>query len=194
LNITLFDALSDPQSDESERLKIDRFMASQAIMLALAGVPGIYAHSLVGSSNNYEGFKETGRARTLNREKWQRARLEANLAAPGSRAAQVFGRYVDLLKVRASTPAFHPNGAQQIVPGNSGVFALLRTSSEGSHKVLCVHNISARPQLFEAEAAALGFTGPLVDMLSGQPAPRAGGALRLNLVPYQAAWLAQNKP
>jgi sucrose phosphorylase len=194
LNITLFDALSDPQSDESERLKIDRFMASQAIMLALAGVPGIYAHSLVGSSNNYEGFKETGRARTLNREKWQRARLEANLAAPGSRAAQVFGRYVDLLKVRASTPAFHPNGAQQIVPGNSGVFALLRTSSEGSHKVLCVHNISARPQLFEAEAAALGFTGPLVDMLSGQPAPRAGGALRLNLAPYQAAWLAQNKP
>src|SRR5690606_6960457 len=39
LNITLFDALSDPAGDEPQSLQIDRFIASQAMMLALAGVP-----------------------------------------------------------------------------------------------------------------------------------------------------------
>ena len=113
LNTTLFDALSDPHSHEPEALKIDRFMASQAIMVAMAGVPGLYVHSLVGSPNNLAGLAETGRARTINRQKWQQADLELMLSDAGSRAAQVLDRYTHLLETRIELPAFHPNAAQR---------------------------------------------------------------------------------
>jgi len=61
LNITLFDALNNPAKDNSKR-SVSRFIASQAIMLSLAGVPGIYIHSLLGSRNCHACKEETGRA------------------------------------------------------------------------------------------------------------------------------------
>ena len=77
LNITYFDALSDTQDEtEPDALKIKRFLVSQAIMLCLQGVPGIYFHSLLGSHNWQAGFEQTGRNRTLNREKLDFSWLE----------------------------------------------------------------------------------------------------------------------
>ncbi|NTW03446.1 MAG: sugar phosphorylase, partial [Oscillochloris sp.] len=90
LNCTWFDALSDPQSDEPQQLAIDRFIASQAIMLALQGVPGIYVHSLIGSSNDHAGMALSGRFRTLNRARWERDELEALLANETGRAGAIF--------------------------------------------------------------------------------------------------------
>ena len=47
LNINFMDALADPATKgESPELIVHRFLASQAVMLALQGVPGIYFHSL----------------------------------------------------------------------------------------------------------------------------------------------------
>ncbi|HHT05612.1 MAG TPA: sugar phosphorylase [Hydrogenispora sp.] len=52
LNISYMDGITNPSRDKEERYK--RFMASQAIMLSLQGVPGIYYHSLLGSGNWYD--------------------------------------------------------------------------------------------------------------------------------------------
>ena len=49
LNINYFDALSSPIRAEPQAKQVARFMAAQAIMLALKGMPGIYFHSLFGS-------------------------------------------------------------------------------------------------------------------------------------------------
>ncbi|MBO0683066.1 MAG: sugar phosphorylase, partial [Candidatus Dormibacteraeota bacterium] len=50
LNSTFFDILSDPADlGEPWPARLDRFICSQALMLAMAGVPGIYLHSLFGS-------------------------------------------------------------------------------------------------------------------------------------------------
>lgn len=38
-------------------------------MMCMPGIPAIYFHSLFGSENFYEGVKETGRLRSINREK-----------------------------------------------------------------------------------------------------------------------------
>lgn len=193
LNITLFDALSDPKRNEPERLQVDRFLASQAIMLAMIGVPGIYVHSLVGSSNYHAGLAETGRARTLNRQKWQRAELEASLTNPASRAAQVFQGYANLLRVRARQRAFHPNGGQQIIGGNPALFCLLRTSSDGSEQVLCLHNISALPQQFRADLATWSLHQTWRDLFSNRVIELAGQTLELTLEPYEVRWLANQR-
>ena len=34
-------------------------------MLALEGIPGIYIHSMLGTSNDYEGLARTGRFRSI---------------------------------------------------------------------------------------------------------------------------------
>ena len=49
LNINYLDALARPGESISLNVEAQRFLASQAIMLALRGVPGVYFHSLFGS-------------------------------------------------------------------------------------------------------------------------------------------------
>lgn len=188
LNITLFDALNDPHGNEPEELQIDRFMASQAIMLAITGVPGIYVHSLFGSSNDLIGVQETGRARTINRQKWLRGELEAVLANPNARGYKIFWRYAGLLKARAAHPAFHPNGNQQIIGQNPAFFTLLRAAPDGSERILCIHNVTARPQPFEASLSELQLPAHLRDVVSGELVA-SGGALRLTVAPYGVRWL-----
>ncbi|HMQ35909.1 MAG TPA: sugar phosphorylase, partial [Chloroflexaceae bacterium] len=146
LNCTWFDALSDPASDEPLGLKVDRFIASQAIMLALQGVPGLYVHSLAGSPNDHAGLERTGRFRTLNREKWARAELEARLADPARREAQVLGRMAGLLRARRAEPAFHPNGVQQVLDLGGAIFGLERRPPGGGGAVICLHNGSGQAQ------------------------------------------------
>lgn len=190
LNITYFDALSDPHNQaESEQTKIARFMVSQAIMLALQGVPGIYFHSLLGSSSWQEGFEQTQRNRTLNRQKFQLAELEALLDNPQSRAAQIFSRYSALLQKRTRQAAFHPNADQQVIswPNQPALFGLLRTARSGQH-LLAIHNVSNRPQLVEnltALPALATLPATLGDLLGG----KTYQAVSLEIEPYQVLWL-----
>ena len=74
LNITWYDVLNDP-AQPAPALDVARFLASQAIMLALAGVPGIYVHSLFGSRSCERCREATGHARSLNREKFWLAEI-----------------------------------------------------------------------------------------------------------------------
>jgi sucrose phosphorylase len=146
LNINYFDALSDPSSVEPLEMQIARFMAAQAIMLSLRGVPGIYFHSLFSSRNWYEGVQLEKYNRTINRQKLARAELERQLADPASFRSQVFERYRHLLAQRINSAAFHPHGHQKILDVGRGVFAMLRGSPDGSQHVLCLQNITGQTQ------------------------------------------------
>jgi sucrose phosphorylase len=183
LNVTLFDALSDP-ADTAEPLerKVDRFICSQAMMLALQGVPGIYLHSLFGSPNDHAGYAASGWKRDLNHERLDLSTLEARLAEPASRTARVFTRYARLLSARRAEPAFHPNAPQQVLSAGPGVFALQRGPRDG-RTVLALHNLSAKPRAIDP--ASLGGADA-ADLLSGRRL--AAGAL-LTLQPYEVAWL-----
>ena len=147
LNINYFDALSDPSSTEPLEMQVSRFMAAQAILLALRGMPGIYFHSLFGSRNWQQGVQLAGNKRAINRQKLGRTELERELADPASLRSQVFERYRQLLTLRASSAAFHPHGAQEILDAGRGVFAVLRSSPDGLQRVLCLQNITAKKQV-----------------------------------------------
>ncbi|GAB4212673.1 MAG: sugar phosphorylase [Roseiflexaceae bacterium] len=190
LNITLFDALSDPAADDP--LAIDRFVAAHAVMLALQGVPGIYIHSLVGSHNNHAGLAETGRARTLNREKWRRDELAARLADPLRHEGAVFARMERLIRARRAEPAFHPASPQQVLAAGDAVFALLRGAPERGEAVVCIHNVSDTPHTLALDGFALGLPpgAQLRDLLGGPSAAvDAHAVLSLELAPYQTLWL-----
>ncbi|HEU4323052.1 MAG TPA: alpha-amylase family glycosyl hydrolase [Roseiflexaceae bacterium] len=190
LNITLFDALSDPAAVDPHA--VDRFAAAHAIVLALQGVPGIYVHSLIGSHNNHAGLAETGRARTINREKWRREELAARLADSDSHEAAVFARMERLIRARRAEPAFHPASPQRVLTAGDSVFALLRGAPERGEVVVCVHNVSDVPQTLALDGFALGLPpgARLRDLLGGPGATvDVHAVLSLTLAPYQTLWL-----
>ena len=182
LNITYFDALSDPHSDEPDTRKIARFVAAQAIMMSLQGVPGIYFLSMIGGHNWQEGYAETGRARTLNRQKFEAAALETDLADPNSHAAHVFARLTALLALRRDQAAFHPNAAQSILSLQPAVFGLLRTARDSSSRIMVLVNVSDAPQAVTLPPDAVQWH----DLIGGQS---FGGGGTISLNPHQVAWL-----
>ncbi len=194
LNMNYLEALStagDPE--EGVELKARRFLASQAIMLALKGVPGIYFHSLVGSKGWPEGGATTGRPRTVNREKVSYQRLETELLNPGSLRHNVFQGYIRLLGIRSNNPAFHPGSDQSVLKLDNSVFAILRSSTNPVSGVLCLHNVSdvRRDVLLNLKAIGLGPTSKLVNLISGQTyLVDEQDELTLTLRPYGYLWLA----
>jgi sucrose phosphorylase len=121
-------------------LGVKRFMGSQAIMLALKGIPGIYMHSLLGSRNNHEGVKETGIKRMINREKLSEERVEAALSDDRSRRHQVFQGFLRLLKAREGIRAFHPSSIRKVIDCDKRLLAIERRYADET--VRAVINVS----------------------------------------------------
>lgn len=142
LNINFFDALSNPSANETRETRVNRFIAAQAIMLALAGVPGIYFHSLFGSRGDRTGAEESGQPRRINRQKLLCVELERDLADPNSFRASILRRYVELIRVRRARRAFHPHARQHVLECGKRIFGLFRTARSTSERVLCLHNVS----------------------------------------------------
>lgn len=188
LNINYFDALNPPGTGELLKFQVDRFVTAHAILLAMTGVPGLYFHSLFGSRGWPEGAEATGRNRTINRQKFQRAEIESALADTALRQAQIFDRLSHLLRVRSDHPAFHPFGDQQVIRDNPAVFALLRTALDGSERVLCLQNVSGRKQpLPSGVLDAIQTQGPARDILSGRHVLNGEPIL---IQPCETLWLA----
>ena len=142
LNITYFDALSNPAADEPLPTQVNRFLVAHAIMFALVGVPGIYFHSLFGSRNDRAGAETSGIHRRINRQKLSRAELDAELAEAGSLRAQVFAGLSGLLQQRRASRAFAPSARQRLLELDARVFAVVRESADGAARMLCLHNVS----------------------------------------------------
>jgi glycosidase len=189
LNINYFDALSNPD-DRAEQIKtrVDRFIAAQAIMLALVGVPGIYFHSMFGSRNDRAGADASNIPRRINRQKFTREGLEHELADRASLRSQVLSRFKHLITIRRSQPAFHPNAIQHVLVLDSRVFAFLRTAPNNGQVVLCVHNISNQTMSLAFEipgiehARWVDLTRPARAFVSEY------GKTQLDLEPYNVCW------
>jgi sucrose phosphorylase len=153
LNINYFSAIAEDSLDAPIRAR--KFIASQSILLAMPGVPGIYAHSIIGSRNWQEGVKQSGISRRVNREKLSYAAFRGEMTAPASLREEVFKAYRNLLAARMTEKAFHPLAPLRILPTAQECFALLRESPPEQNKetsrVLCLTNLCPK-------AAELSFT------------------------------------
>lgn len=187
LNGTLFDILSDPDdASEPWERKRDRFLCSQAIMLAMAGVPGIYVHSLFGSHHDDEGFARSGWKRDLNHERLSLAEVERRLADPSSEAARVFAGYRRLLEVRRVQPAFHPSALQSVMDLGKPIFALRRGPRDGQ-AIVALHNVTADGLSGEPSAFGLRDVMEAHDLISGEIVTQDSV---FHLGPYAVRWLA----
>lgn len=173
LNINYLDALSDPARREPAELAARKFLAAHAILLSLQGVPGIYFHSCFGSRGDRAGAEASGIARRVNRQKLGLEQLETELAEPDSLRRRVFNGCREYLCLRRRHAAFDPRGGQQVLALDSRVFALRRTSPDGSDRMWCLHNVSD-------ETVSVPAPSPL----------GAGTVIRLS--PYEVLWVGED--
>jgi glucosylglycerate phosphorylase len=192
LNINYFDALSDPKSHEPASLQIARAVCAHAIMLSLPGMPAIYFHSLFGSRSWHDGVKETGRNRTINRQKLERQTLEEELSDTESLRYRVFDSLARLLEIRSRTDEFNPARKHRVIDYGCDIFAVLREAGEsGGQGVLCIHNVSSMDVTIEIDSSGLLRSG--ADRISYKDLLTAGAVgSNLTLDPYQVCWLKLN--
>lgn len=180
LNISYFDAVTDPDQPIEQQVK--RFLISQGIALVLAGMPAIYIHSLLGSRSDIAGMQADGQNRTINRAKLSNDAIRAALADDDTLRARVFNAYSHMIRIRRDQPAFHPNASQQAVDtGNPSLFVLKRRSADQTQTIVTVFNVSATPQTVDLSPhIGANPTDILTDRaLTGQ----------LTLAPYEMLWL-----
>ena len=188
LNSTYFSALSDP---ENEDMGMARFQCSQAVALAMKGIPAVYFHSLCGTPNDLEGYKVTKRNRTVNRKKWAQDELNQLLDDQETLPAQIFSWYSRTLRMRAGCPAFHPEAPQEILNFGSDLFAVRRDSTDGGLSVICLFNFTSEDSKISDMSllSSLFPEGKARDLISGGEIAW-GKKDALTLRPYQAVWLS----
>jgi len=179
LNIAYVDALKDPDSD-SEEDHWKRFLASQSIALVLPGVPAIYIHSLLGSHNWVEGVKQTGRNRSINREKLWFEHIEEEINEPGNFRYQVFVNYTQLIKKRIKQPAFSPQAEFFAPLIGSSVFSLHRKCQE--QEILALVNLTKN---YQKTVLGIDYQELIFDIINEEEVDLAN----LELKPYEIKWL-----
>lgn len=174
INCNYFDFATCP--DETDDLRVQRFLLTQSVMLTMPGVPGIYYHSILGSQNDREGAIQSGINRRINREKLDYKQLTGELASAESIRAQVFARYKAMLAARKDEIAFDPFASAEYE--NQGpVFIIKRVN--GDETLFALHNFS------DAPAIADHLSPTLTDLLTGESI--AGPAVELQ--PFEYRWL-----
>ena len=191
INITLFDALQGTVNGP-DRWQIERFICAHAIMLGMEGMPGIYIHSLLGTSNDYEKVANTGQNRSINRKRWEFDEIERLLDAPYSQHHQVLTQMSQLIRIRKAQPAFHPNATQFTLQLGNQLFGYWRQSLDRTQSIFCVSNISVDEQVVLMSDINLLATEHWIDLISGEAIEDDNGYLRL--APYQTVWICNQRP
>ncbi|MAD42530.1 MAG: sugar phosphorylase [Arcobacter sp.] len=186
LNCSYIDALTNPQEDQLLRIK--RMLVTQATVLAMPGVPGIYFHSIVGSQNYHDGVKHSGINRTINREKYNIDWLEKELSTLGSLAKTIFDSYKRMISIRINEEAFNPFGEFEFLTLDKRVFAIDKFNIEKTSRILSLNNYSNEKVTINLPK---NIKLPLCDILSSNYCDESTEKkeLTITLEPYQIMWL-----
>ncbi len=178
LNCTFLDLISRP--GEPDSVSAARFVASQAIVLAMPGVPAIYIQSLLGNRNDLDGVARTGRARSINRTRHDVARVAAEIDDPESLRGRVFSGIERLIAVRQGEPAFAPSAHFEILRPDPRVFAVRRFVEDADDDIIALVNLSDESLTI---AAAPGGRG--TDILTDDSIALSA----VDLEPFAVRWM-----
>ena len=186
LNCSYIDALTNPLEDQLIRIK--RMLVTQATVLAMPGVPGIYFHSMVGSQNYKDGVKHSGINRTINREKYNINWLEKELSTLGSLAKTIFDSYKRMISIRINEEAFNPFGEFNFLSLDDRVFTIDKFNIKKTTRILALNNYSNEKVTITLPKE---IKLPLCDILSSSFCDKSTekNELTITLEPYQIMWL-----
>lgn len=184
MNVSYISALTPESGDVGEHAQ--RFLASQAVMLALQGMPAIYFHSLVGTENDLQGVRESGIPRRINRRKFDLHELTERLNESDSLANLIFAGLRRLVAIRIAQSAFHPNAQQNYwESGSDHVLGFERKNERTGQAILCAANFGDDPTVIELPPDYWGSA----NLLDASTTAADG---KLTLAAAQVVWLEAN--
>lgn len=190
INATRWSAVNGDEEGEDLLLRVHRYLASRSVALALKGVPGLYIHGALGTSNDHARVRETGAVREMNRVVVDGEKLECEMADPESKLSLVTGSANRFYAIRTQLRAFHPRGGQRVLDVGPQVFAILRTSPEGSEAVLAAVNVTGRLRAARIRSVPPPFgRRHWIDLLTERRFEARGGVLDVRFAPYEVLWL-----
>ena len=189
MNVSLFDALQGT-IDGKDELQRERFLASQTIMMGLAGIPAFYIHSLLATPNDYAKMKKTDHRRSINRHNWQYSDLMEKLENPKSNQSYILNEVRRIAEIRTQQKAFHPNATQFTLQLCEGLFGFWRQSLNRKQDIFCVTNLTAHPLTLSLSSLNL-YDGPRwTDLLTDYCYLDFDEEIILS--PYQTVWIASH--
>jgi len=186
INIALFDALQGT-TEGKDQWNIQRFICAHAIMLGLEGIPGIYIHSLLAASNDYEKLEKTKENRSINRRVWDYDHIQAELDDNESQHSLVYTQLKKLIQLRKKQAAFHPNATQFTLHLGEELFGFWRQSIDRTQSIFCINNVSDTPQILRISELNLIVTDHWRDIISNTVIDEENQSYTLE--PYQTLWI-----
>ena len=188
INISLFDALQGMLDGEADPWQIPRFLCAHAVMLALEGIPAIYLHSFLATSNDYPRVENTGHYRAINRSKLEYSELGVQLSEPNSKTYRVLNGLKRLLRIRRKQPAFHPNATQFTLHFQPQIFGIWRQSIDRRQSIFALNNISNVAQIISLAEINLIEINQWYDLINEEEILDL--QQQITLQPYQTVWIS----
>lgn len=187
INIALYDALQGTFEGE-DKLGFYRFICAHSIMLGLEGIPGIYIHSLLGTTNDYEKLENTQHNRAINRHRWDYNALEEKLSGHPDHHKDVLSSLKNLMNIRIKQKAFHPNATQFTLHLKAQLFGFWRQSQDRAQSIFCISNVSKNTLELSLSELNLIITESWYELITG--AKIAPSQETVSLLPYQTLWIS----
>ncbi len=179
INVTYLDALSAKESEDNER--IARFILAHAVLLSFPGVPAVYIQTILGSRNDYDGVERLGYNRAINRKKYRAGEIDAELEDNKSLRHSIYHRLTQLIAVRRTEKAFHPDSQTIFETSGAHVFKIIRTADNGE-RITALFNFSNQQQNIHSDIE----TGR--ELIAGEDIR----STTLSLNPWQVMWIKEN--
>ena len=184
LNASYIDIISDPK--EAQEIRVKKMILSQAVALAMPGVPGIYFHSLTGSVSDVAGVKRTGVLRSINREKLNYELLAEELNDPKNIRYMIYNSIKKLLLLRKNERAFNPYAKFSFIDLGERVFCIDRVSLDEKEGILVINNFADIMQIVQLPEF---IRSDSYDIISDKKIEN----INLTLKPYQVMWIKYTK-
>ena len=190
INSTWWSAVNPGGDEEGLDLQVRRYLASRSIALVLQGVPGIYIHGALGSTNDHGAFEASGVKRDVNRGIIDTRDVEEALQDPGSKLSLLRMYGIGQVRARRQERSFHPRGGQRVLMLSTKVFAVFRSSPGGDEHILAITGVTGQTIEIGVRLKDLGVDRTQwKDLLSGRQWTTKGGILSLTIEPYGVVWL-----
>lgn len=186
-NISLFSALQNIDTDSNGIFALDRFIAAHCIILAIEGVPAFYFNSFFGTKNDKQSYLKSGIKRDLNRHKWNFSDLVSKIDDDQTHEFKCFSILKELISIRKSQPAFHPNATQFTLNIDQSVFAVWRQSKNRKQSIFAITNVTSSKFIFNTNMINLIDDEEWYDLLN--PKTNFQDEQKIELNPYQTIWI-----
>jgi sucrose phosphorylase len=148
--------MTAPRSLGSAALRARAFLATQAVLFALPGLPAVYFHSWIGSEGWKEGPGLLGYNRAINRQKPSVDVVESELGDRDSFRYRVYQGFGELMDFRKTEAAFDPESPCRVPDSEGSIFALERGPDRGGRRILCIQNLGQNKGTVKTDIPSLG--------------------------------------